>query len=260
MATAGATKRSPGATPPLHDGRGHAPYGDIDEPAAAGADEGVDHVDQNALTDTAQGRSCACEHLHLAAGPDSQDAPVGRAGLDEQQLSAHVRLRCRPCSPVTGTAPSELMSFRTSINRVDDLQVRGRFDVDLGELLLVKDLARDDAVDRHVIDQQQLSGWNDEAIADQHPVTDLVRDRKAVRRQRSRDPIWRPPGLPVPWSAAPKQRRHVQGARIVCQRARARHSFVASPVMTRFGPANTTLDDHRQSHEEIAAGRGAAAA
>jgi hypothetical protein len=32
-------------------------------------------------------------------------------------------------------------------NRVHDSKVRGRFDADLGELLLIKDLARDDAVD-----------------------------------------------------------------------------------------------------------------
>jgi hypothetical protein len=31
--------------------------GNIDEPAAAGGDERVEHVDQNALTDTAHGRS-----------------------------------------------------------------------------------------------------------------------------------------------------------------------------------------------------------
>ena len=56
----------------------------IDEPAAAGGDECADDVDINALTDTEQRCSCACEHIHLAPGPNSQDVPVGLAGLDEQ--------------------------------------------------------------------------------------------------------------------------------------------------------------------------------
>jgi hypothetical protein len=60
----------------------------VDEPAAAGGDERVDHVDQNAVTETAQRRSCACGHIHLAPGSDPQDAPVRRARLDEQ--------RCQP--------------------------------------------------------------------------------------------------------------------------------------------------------------------
>ena len=60
----------------------------IDESAAAGGDEGVEHVDQDTVTDTGQRCSCACEDVHLPAGPDSQDAPVGRARLDEQ--------RCQP--------------------------------------------------------------------------------------------------------------------------------------------------------------------
>jgi hypothetical protein len=64
------------------------------------------------------------------------------------------------------------------MNRVSDSEERGCFDTDLWELLRVKDLARDDAVDRHVIDQQELSGWNDEAVADQHLLTDLGRDRR----------------------------------------------------------------------------------
>ena len=59
-----------------------------DEPAAAGGDERVVDVDQQALTDTAQRRSAACEHMHLAPGPDSQDQPVELAGPDEQRSHA----------------------------------------------------------------------------------------------------------------------------------------------------------------------------
>ena len=66
-----ATKRSPpGARLLLRDVRGSLALRNIDEPAAASADECADDVDANALTDTGQRRSCACEHIHLAPGPD----------------------------------------------------------------------------------------------------------------------------------------------------------------------------------------------
>jgi hypothetical protein len=58
----------------------------IHEPATAGGDERVDDVDPHALTDTEQLRSSACEYMHLAPGPDSQEAPVGLAGEDDQAL------------------------------------------------------------------------------------------------------------------------------------------------------------------------------
>lgn len=55
-----------------------------DEPAAARGDKPVDDVDPNALTKAEERRSCACEHMHLAPGPDPQGEPVGLAGLDKQ--------------------------------------------------------------------------------------------------------------------------------------------------------------------------------
>ena len=56
-----------------------------DEPAAAGGDEGVDNIDRHALAKAEERRPGACEHMHLAPGPDPQGEPVGLAGLDKQR-------------------------------------------------------------------------------------------------------------------------------------------------------------------------------
>jgi hypothetical protein len=169
-----------------------------DKPAAAGRDKTVDNVDPNALTNTEERRPGACEHMHFAPGPDPQGEPVGLAGLNKQGGQ-----------PVRGCGADRVVLRRAlvicierlgaGIGRIYDPENSCRFHASFIELLLIENLAGYDAVDRHVIDPQELPGWNHEAIADQHARPTLVREsadrgrkRCAGRRRASCYPATKP--------------------------------------------------------------------